>query len=117
MWWRKRRLERLANRTVVASPRLFELDDDRDLTDRIDLARFLIVEQAWPASAYTVHALRYFADAVKRRYVAVRGDEPPRDGLGPVYRGVADYLIVCDVFDEEMPAIEERLAFEGRGLR
>ena len=79
---------------------------------RLDLARFLIVEQGWPSNAFTVHAVALFAEAVHRRYIAARRHEPEWD-RGWVYRGFTDWLIIRDTYEEEMGALAERLAFEG----
>lgn len=79
---------------------------------RLDLARFLIVEQGWPSNAFTAHAVALFAEAVHRRYIAARRHEPEWD-RGWVYRGFTDWLIIRDTYEEEMGALAERLAFEG----
>jgi hypothetical protein len=89
---------------------LFELVAPEE--PRIDLARFLIEERGWPPCSFTVYAVGLFAAAVKRRYMAVRGEEPAWDH-GDVYRGYPDWLIVADTYRDEIGAIVEQLTLEG----
>lgn len=79
--------------------------------DRIELAAFLRA-QGWPSAPITAHAVALFAGAVRRRYEAERGHQPPWD-RGWLYEGVEDLLLIRDTYHEEIGAIAEQLAFEG----
>jgi len=108
---RRRKARREVVRERVASPRLFELDDERDEGRVVELGQFL-VDQGWPANAFTAHAVVEFERAVRRRYVEVRGVEPPRAHGGWVYRGYADWLLVMAVYEESIGVLAEQLAHE-----
>jgi len=92
----------------VESPLMFELDTPDE--QRIDLGRFLVDERHWPA-ILAARNVDLFADAVKRRYVELRGHEPEWD-RGWVYRGFTDWLIVRDTYEEQAGALAEQIAFE-----
>lgn len=78
---------------------------------RIDLAQFLVDEKRWPAR-FTAKNVPLFADAVLARFRKVHGHDPEWDH-GWVYRGHADWLLVRDVYEQEMGALAELIAHEG----
>lgn len=79
--------------------------------DRHDLAQYLR-DEGWPAAPITAHAVGLFATAVRRKYEDVHGHQPPWS-RGWVYEGFADWLLIHDVYEEQMGAIAEQLAHEG----
>lgn len=106
-------LARALGAHVGGEVEVFELDIPEEPQEaRIDLGLFLIEEKGWPAS-FAARNVDLFAAAVLRRYVRVRGCEPAWD-RGHVYRGATDYIIVRDTYDEEIGALLEQVAHEGR---
>lgn len=94
-----------------AQPVLADWELELPEEPRIDLARFLVEEKRWPAR-FTAKNVPLFADAVLARFRKVHGHDPEWDH-GWVYRGHADWLLVRDVYEQEMGALAELIAHEG----